>query len=203
MQGVVICDCTKLLASMQQCIESTKEFPHQCTCALAQQWHMLVLGYHSLTATLCSWFKWSYETLACAPTALTGDSQPILFLPEINLDLIQSKMCSSVCMHVIGKPKQHFCLSKQLTEKNAYLCWLAYEWHEQMQMNGVAVLTTPTGKASTAIIQSRRPISFRSCLSCSTLAVPFIKRLERSVRTHTPKNTAWMTWTEGDKECSC
>lgn len=55
-------------------------------------------------------------------------------------------------------------------------------------------LTAPTGKASTAIIQSLRPISFLSCRSCSLLSAPFVNRLDTSIRTHTPKNTAWMTY---------
>lgn len=54
--------------------------------------------------------------------------------------------------------------------------------------------TAPTGKASTAIIQSLRPISFLSCRSCSLVAPPFVSRLDTSMRTHTPKNTAWITW---------
>ncbi len=59
-------------------------------------------------------------------------------------------------------------------------------------------LTAPTGKASTAIIQSLRPISFLSCRSCSLLSLPLVSRLDTSIRTHNPKNTAWITCRETD-----
>lgn len=52
------------------------------------------------------------------------------------------------------------------------------------------------GKARTAIIQSRREMSFFSCLSCSWLSFPLVRRLERSVNTQIPKKTAWITCTE-------
>lgn len=55
------------------------------------------------------------------------------------------------------------------------------------------VLTAPTGNASTAIIQSLRPISFFSWRSCSLLSAPLVSRLDTSIRTHSPKNTAWIT----------
>jgi hypothetical protein len=58
------------------------------------------------------------------------------------------------------------------------------------------ILTTPTGKASTANIQSRREVSFLSCLSCSWFPLPLVRRLERSVSTQIPKKTAWMTCRE-------
>lgn len=58
------------------------------------------------------------------------------------------------------------------------------------------VLTTPTGKARTAIIQSRREMSFFSCLSCSWLSFPLVRRLDRSVKTQIPKKTAWITCVE-------
>lgn len=66
--------------------------------------------------------------------------------------------------------------------------------HMHKEKSHWCLRTTPTGKARTAIIQSRSPMSFFSCLSCSILALPFVNRLERSVKTQTPKNTAWMTW---------
>lgn len=63
-------------------------------------------------------------------------------------------------------------------------------------------LTAPTGNASTAIIQSLRPISFFSCRSCSLLSAPLVSRLDTSIRTHSPKNTAWITCRrkQGDEE---
>lgn len=64
----------------------------------------------------------------------------------------------------------------------------------------VHALTAPIGKASTAIIQSLRPISFLSCRSCSLLSPPFVSRLDTSIRTHSPKNTAWITCGERETD---
>lgn len=61
-------------------------------------------------------------------------------------------------------------------------------------------LTAPTGKASTAIIQSLRPTSFLSWRSCSLVSPAFVSRLDTSIRTHRPKNTAWITC-EGNVRC--
>lgn len=40
-------------------------------------------------------------------------------------------------------------------------------------------------------------MSFFSCLSCSWLSFPLVRRLDRSVKTQIPKKTAWITCTEG------
>lgn len=57
----------------------------------------------------------------------------------------------------------------------------------------VHLLTTPKGKARTANIQSLRPISFLSCLSCSRFSPALVIRLETSISTQRAKNTAWIT----------
>lgn len=55
------------------------------------------------------------------------------------------------------------------------------------------ILTAPTGKASTAIIQSLRLLIFLSWRSCSLVSPPFVSRLDTSMRTHRLKKTAWIT----------
>lgn len=81
--------------------------------------------------------------------------------------------------------------SRQKTTRKHHHSPSLWRW---AQIN--TTLTTPMGKARTAIIQSRREMSFFICLSCSWLSFPFVRRLERSVNTQIPKKTAWITCIE-------